>query len=184
MLLGGVGPGIDVHVRMSFPITDRHRFAEPVILLVFEVALAMRNRAQLLLLLIAVVSGSLTGCFAKPLNLNITRMGPPYQIVAYDHGQPVGGRDVVALSSEEQVIARWLEANRRGWRPSLGNHPPGRIIKGEGFTLNFTENLCILNIPPDPHANGTGKGKTEPIILQKRLTPGDLELSALLNSGL
>ena len=144
----------------------------------------MRNRAQLSLVWLCFLSGGLVGCFAKPMNLNVMRMGPPYQITAYDHGQAVGQRTIVALSSEEQVIARWLEANRRGWRPSLGNHPPGRVIKGDGFTLNFTENLCILNISPDPHAKGTGKGKTEPIVLQRRLTPGDLDLSGLLNAGL
>ncbi|MES2788859.1 MAG: hypothetical protein V4719_04495 [Planctomycetota bacterium] len=144
----------------------------------------MRNRAQLSLVLLCLMGVSLLGCFAKPLNLNVMHMGPPYQITAYDHGQPVGQRAVMALSSDEQVIARWIEANRRGWRPSHGSHPPGRVIQGDGFTLNFTDTLCILNIPPDPHAKGTGKGKTEPIILQKRLTPGDMELSALLNSGL
>ncbi len=144
----------------------------------------MRNRAHLSLVLFCVVSGSFAGCFAKPMNLNVMKMGPPYQITAYDQGQPVGQRAIVAMSGEEQVIARWLEANRRGWRPSLGSHPPGRVIKGDGFTLNFTEKMCVLTIPPDPHANGTGKGKSEPIVLQRRLTPGDLELSGLLNAGL
>ena len=144
----------------------------------------MRNRAHLSLLLLCLAGSGLAGCFAKPLNLNITRMGPPYQITAYHQGQPIGQRPIDAMSNEEQIIARWLEANRRGWRPSLGNHPPGRVIKGDGFTLNFTDELCILNIPPDPHAKGVGKGKTEPIILQKRLTPGDLEMTGLLNAGL
>lgn len=144
----------------------------------------MRSRAHLLLVLMCFASGLLSGCMAKPLNLNVMHMGPPYKITAYDRGYPVGERPIMAMSGEEQTIARWLEANRHGWRPSSGNFPPGRVVKGDGFTLNFTEKICVLNIAPDPHAKGEGKGKTEPIILQKRLTPGDLEMSALLNGGL
>lgn len=143
----------------------------------------MKYLSCYVLLLIVACSG-LAGCFARAANLNVMHMGPPYHITAYERGQPVGQRTIAALSSDEQAIAHWIEANKHGWRPSLGDHPPGRVIQGDGFTLNFTEKLCILNIPPDPHAKGKGKGKTEPIVLQKRLTPGDMELFQVLNAGL
>jgi hypothetical protein len=129
---------------------------------------------------------SLTGCFAPPKNLNVMHMGPPYQVAVFDQGRPVGERKLEAMSRDEQIIAQWIEANRQGWKPSTANHPPGRVVKGEGFTLNFTEDTCYLFIPPDPKANvkAKGKGQTEPILLQKRLTPGDIELSQVLNAGL
>lgn len=143
----------------------------------------MNRATQLKLILLCTIGFSLTGCFAHPKNLNVMQMGPPYQITAYEKGQPVGQRDLAAMSPDEQVIARWIEANRQGWRPSSANTPPGRVVKGEGFTLNFTEDTCYLFIPPDPKAAGKrkGKGLTEPILLQKRLAPGDIELTQVLN---
>lgn len=128
----------------------------------------------------------LPGCFAPPKNLNVTKMGPPYQVVFYDQGRPAGERELPAMSEEEQIIAHWIEANRQGWKPSSANRAPGRVIKGEGFTLNFTEDTCYLFIPPDLKAHGRGKRKaqTEPILLQKRLAPGDMELAQVLNAGL
>ena len=137
-----------------------------------------------LILLCCLVCG-LAGCFSAPLNLNVMHMGPPYRITAYERGQPVGERRLEAMSADEQAIAQWLEADRKGWRPGgFSQQPPGRVVQGDGFTLNFTEKTCVLTIAPDPKAKGTGKGKTEPIILQRRLTPGDLELTRVLNGGL
>jgi hypothetical protein len=112
-------------------------------------------------------------------------MGPPYQLTIYDQGQPVVEHKLEAMSPQEQVIAHWIESNRAGWKPSSGKQPPGRVVKGEGFTLNFTEDTCYLFIPPDPkaHPKKKGKGITEPILLQKRLSPGDMELAQVLNAG-
>ena len=152
--------------------------------LLFEVAPAMRNLSHNSLFAFCFLACGLAGCFSRPLNLNVKHMGPPYHITAYDRGQPVGERKVQAMSADEQALANWLEANRKGWRPAWGEQPPGRVLQGEGFSLNFTETACILTIPPDPHAKGKGKGKTEPIVLQRRLTPGDMELSRILNAGL
>lgn len=129
---------------------------------------------------------ALSGCFSPMKNLNVMRMGPPYQVTAYQQGQPIAERKLDAMSAEELVIARWIEANREGWRPSHTNAPPGRVIKGDGFTLNFTEDMCYLYIPPDPTASNKhrkGKGITEPILMQKRLTPGDIELAQVLGAG-
>jgi hypothetical protein len=145
----------------------------------------MKNRLGFWLFTFGCAACYLTGCFAPPKNLNVMHMGPPYQVTAYEQGQPVGERKLEPMSNEEQVIAHWIEANRQGWTPSKANRAPGRVVKGEGFTLNFTDDTCYLFIPPDPTAKGKGKRKpqTEPIYLQKRLTPGDIELAQVLNAG-
>lgn len=151
----------------------------------YQVMFTMNNLARLSTAVVCCASISLAGCFAPPKNLNVMHMGPPYQIAFYDRGRPIGERKLEAMSNEEQIIAQWIEANRQGWRPSTANQPPGRVVKGDGFTLNFTEDTCYLFIPPDPKAKQKhkGKGQTEPIYLQKRLTPGDLELAQVLNAG-
>lgn len=112
-------------------------------------------------------------------------MGPPYEVVTYDRGRPIAERKLEAMSPEEQVIARWIEMNRQGWRPSTAKQGPGRVVKGEGFTLNFTEDTCYLYIPPDATGKPKGKRKpqTEPILMQKRLIPGDMELAQVLGGG-
>lgn len=146
----------------------------------------MRNLRGFWLVAICCASSSLPGCFAPPKNLNVMHMGPPYRVSVFDQGRPVGERKLEAMSQEEQIIARWIEANSHGWKPSTANVPPGRVIKGEGFTLNFTEDTCYMYIPPDLTAKAKGKRKPqiEPIYLQKRLTPGDLEIAQVLNAGL
>ena len=146
----------------------------------------MKHRIRRLSVLVCCVIGSVVGCFAPPKNLNVMHMGPPYQIAVFNQGHPVGERKLEAMSPDEQVIAHWIEANRQGWKPSSANRQPERVVKGDGFTLNFTEDTCYLYIPPDPKAKPKGKQKvqTEPIQLQKRLTPGDVELAQVLNAGL
>lgn len=145
------------------------------------------NPRQQLTLILSCYLCLLSGCFSKPLNLNVTHMGPPYRITAYEHGQPVGQRTVQALSEDEMAIARWLEANRKGWKTAWGTTAPQRVVEGDGFTLNFTDTTCVLTIPPDPHAKGNARGKskapTEPLVLQRRLMPGDMELARILNGG-
>ena len=86
------------------------------------------------------------------------------------------------MSQDEQVIAQWIEANRQGWHPAFGDEPPNRVVKGEGFTLNFTDNKCVMFIPPDPKSKD--KRAHQPIRLSKKITPGDIELTQALDGTL
>lgn len=128
------------------------------------------------------LAGTSSGCFAPAKNLNVTKMGPPYEITAFEQGKPIGRRKLAAMSADEQVIAQWLETNRQGWRPTSRDVPPQRVVKGDGFTLNFTENECIMFIPPDPKSKD--KRAHQPIRLSKKLVPGDIELTQALDGTL
>lgn len=129
-----------------------------------------------------ILCSSTTGCSMKAQNLNASKMGPPYEITVFDHGKPVAKRKLKAMSADEQAIAHWIEANRRGWRPTFSNQAPNRVVKGEGFTLNFNDKECVITIPPDPESKAAKEGK-EPMRLYKKVSPGDIELAEALNGG-
>jgi hypothetical protein len=127
-------------------------------------------------------SGFVSGCMGPMKNLNASKMGPPYEITVFEKGKPVSKRKLKALSADEQAIAQWLETNRHGWRPTFGTQTPSRVVKGDGFTLNFTDHECVITIPPDPTSKAASEGK-DPIRLHKRLAPGDMELAEVLNGA-
>lgn len=145
-------------------------------------SIPLMSRVQRVLLCMAILCASATGCMSPAKNLNATKMGPPYEITAFEKGKPTSHRKLKAMSADEQSIAQWIEANRHGWRPTFSDEAPKRVVKGEGFTLNFTDDKCIMFIPPDPKSKD--KRAQQPIRLSKKLTPGDIELAQALDGTL
>lgn len=122
---------------------------------------------------------TLPGCFFSAKPIDVSRLAPPYQISVYQKGQQVARRKVEAMSEDEQALAHWIEANRGGWRKSHGKYEPGRVVTGDGFTLNFTDDACVLHLEADP--NDKTRKSIEPVQLVKRLPPGDIELARVLD---
>lgn len=138
-----------------------------------------RLKISLCAMVVFVLACHVGGCMMAARNVNASRMGPPYEIAVFEKGKPVSKYKLKAMSEQEQAIAHWIEANSHGWRPTFGNQTPGRVVKGDGFSLNFTETECVATFSPDPTLAATKK--VQPIQLRKKLTPGDLELAEALN---
>lgn len=139
-----------------------------------------RLTISLCIVVALVLAGGTGGCTMAAKNLNASKMGPPYEIAVFEKGKPVSKRKLQAMSEQEQAIAHWIEANRHGWRPTFGNQAPSRVVKGDGFRLNFTDTDCVVTIPPDPTL--AEKKNLKPMQLYKKLNPGDMELAEALNS--
>ena len=91
------------------------------------------------------VISPMVGCSTVSKELDIARLPPPYRVSIHDEGRPISERDIVAGSQDAQNITQWLESNKSGWAPTYVTYAPSRIVHGDSFSLNFTNNMCIVN---------------------------------------
>lgn len=70
----------------------------------------------------------------------------PYAYYQYQKGQLHYKKDIAQNSSICQKFVEWCKRNKSGWNSSCTTYAPGKIIKGENFSLNMlNNNLLVLN---------------------------------------
>jgi hypothetical protein len=92
----------------------------------------------------------LAGCWSlnrRPVNP--ARFAPPCRLETYENGRPQGERTVPPGSSDELAITTWLHVHKSGWHLDFNTYAPGRLVKGDGFNLNLSGRVCVLNYDPD-----------------------------------
>jgi hypothetical protein len=98
-------------------------------------------------LLIIAVMTSLTVACDRTVTLQIpVDENLELEIHRYDSTGSLGERcEIEAGSSEIARVADWLDGHRSGWEPSVVTYAPRVVIRGSDFTLNFIDDLTILN---------------------------------------
>jgi len=113
----------------------------------------MRRRWRLAKALIGVVVGlsmGVAGCQTLGhRSVDLTRLTSPDRVEIYQGGRTVAEHAVVPGSPEDSSISRWLQAHKSGWRTDYNSYAPGRRIVGDGFDLNFSGRVCVLNYDRD-----------------------------------
>ncbi|VTR99424.1 hypothetical protein [Tuwongella immobilis] len=109
----------------------------------------MRRRWYIVGILTAllIAAGLGIGCLATASRaVEIAQLRGPYRVQVYQDGHPVRESTFAPGSAEERAIADWLAAHPDGWQRSLVTYVPGRMVRGDGFSLNLLPNgLCVLN---------------------------------------
>jgi hypothetical protein len=101
------------------------------------------NRALLSMSWIAALS---IGCSTLiTQHIDLAPLGPPYKLTIYENGHPVAERELPVASKEADLIARWLESNKAGWTTTPATYAPHRLVRGDSFSLNFSDGQCVLN---------------------------------------
>ena len=117
------------------------------------------------ILAVVILIGLTTGCSVVPQTTNLENSRTPYRVLLYDGGHIVIDHTLAPGSAQEQAVAEWLRTHSTGWKPDLdlNTYVPGRMVKGERFTLDFRGKFCVLN-------HETGKGHR---VQLKRSTEGE-----------
>lgn len=89
------------------------------------------------------IAGLAAGCSVVPTGIDAAHLPPPYEITVPGKARSQGYH-VTAGSDQAELIAKWLDANKWGWTPSVVTYVPQRVIRGESFDLNFCEDRCVL----------------------------------------
>jgi hypothetical protein len=89
---------------------------------------------------------SLSGCSITNQTIDLTHVGPAETILVYEGDSPSAQRVIVAGSAEDRSIQAWLHSHREGWQPSLATYVPAKYVRGKNFSLNFHDEMSILNI--------------------------------------
>ena len=97
---------------------------------------------------------STSGCPSIPKEVPSGQLRPPYQVMVYAKGTPITDRPIVPGSREEQAVTKWLRSHTSGWSRDLNSYAPKIYIRGEGFTLNVSKKICVLNYNATPDAKG------------------------------
>jgi len=86
----------------------------------------------------------IAGCTSQ-LNLRAIA-DQPLKVTAFSGGRETLTKDIESPSSEQEKLATWLEAHRRGWKRSYITYAPKLLVSGTNFTLNIHTNGLILNL--------------------------------------
>ncbi len=77
--------------------------------------------------------------------IDIGALPPPYRVVLNGVADSVDEREIAAGSDAAQRILAWLAANQTGWTRTYVTYAPGRVVRGDSFSLNFRGDICVIN---------------------------------------
>jgi hypothetical protein len=85
------------------------------------------------------------GCSISNRTIEPSKLDAARTVRVHDEGQVVFERDLAAGSVESKSIAMWLKAHSSGWKLDPTTYAPAREIRGDKFTLDFHNAVCVLN---------------------------------------
>jgi hypothetical protein len=97
------------------------------------------------IVLLSITLGVTAFCTGCSHTVDVARIQPPYKVTIYGNGTYSPERTLPSGSAQAQDVTTWVESHKSGWSPSLVTYVPYRLLRGEGFELNFQQKTCILN---------------------------------------